>query len=143
MLANLLAHHAREHIINSVSWSGGDDAPLDGLADESHVANDVEQLVTGWLIVPHERLMLDVAEIVGIVMLSARQLAQLVEVLLCGLPLIDNDGIVQVTSLDETGQKQLLYLSNKDEGTGSCHFGHELVHAVEGGKLAAKHFPIK
>ena len=47
--------------------------------------------------------MLDIAEVGGITMLYVQHICQHVEAFLCGLTLIDHDGVVQVTALDEVG----------------------------------------
>ena len=55
MQADFLAHLAGELVVDSVSRAGSDDAALDGLAYQSQVADDIEQLVTGAFIGPHQR----------------------------------------------------------------------------------------
>ena len=143
MTAYFPPHHAREHIIYSVSWSGGNDASLDGFAYERHIANDVEQFVTRRFVIPNERFVLDVAKVVGIVMLSSGQLAELVEVLLRCLTFVDDNGVVEVAAFDKPCQEQLLYLTHKHEGAGCSNLCCELVHAVECRELAAEHLAVE
>ena len=94
MLTNLLADFARELIINSVTGTGGNDTALDWLANQSHVANDVKQLVTGSLVLPLQGLVLDVTQVGGIAMLNVEHVSQHVKALLSGLAFVDNDGVV-------------------------------------------------
>ena len=61
MLANLLTDLSCELIINGMTWTSGNDATLDRLANEGHVANDVKQFVTGALVLPLQWLVLNIA----------------------------------------------------------------------------------
>ena len=42
VLANLLAHEAGELVVYGMAWTRSDDAALDRLADECHIADDIE-----------------------------------------------------------------------------------------------------
>ena len=143
VLAYLLAHHTGKLVVDGVTRTGGDDASLEGLSDEGHVADDVEQLVAGGLVFPHQRLVLDIAQFLGIVVLGTRLLTQLVENLLRCLLLIDDHGIVQVASLDEASPQQGLNLTHEHKGAGRGHLRVEMLHVVEGGKLTVEHLGIK
>ena len=103
MLADFLAHQAGELVVHRVSGTCRDDASLDGLSYECHVADDVKQFVSCTLVVPHQRLVLYVADVVGIHVGHFQEVGKLVELLLRNLLLVDDDGIVQVSALDEVG----------------------------------------
>ena len=79
------------------------DASLDGLADESHVAYDVKQLVACTLVVPDERAVLDVSKFLGVYARHAECVAQHIHLLLLKLSLVYDDGIVEVAAFDEVG----------------------------------------
>ncbi len=107
MLANLLAHEAGELVVYGMAWTGSDDAALDRLADECHIADDVEQLMASTLVLPLQRAVLDVTQLVGIHVRHLEMVGELVELSLLYLALVDNDGIVQVTTLDEVSLEQM------------------------------------
>ena len=52
VLANLLAHEAGELVVYGMARTGSDDATLDRLTDERHVADDIEQLMACTLVLP-------------------------------------------------------------------------------------------
>ena len=101
MLANLFAQQTGKLIVDGVAWTGSYDATLNGTADKRHVTDDVEQFVPCTFVLPHQRLVLDVAQVGGIAVLHVQHVGQHVEALLCGLPFVNDDGIVQVAALDE------------------------------------------
>ena len=82
VLADFTAHLTCKLIVDGMSRTSGDDTALDGFADKSHVANDVEELVACALILPYKRLVLDITEIVGVAVLHLDHVGQLVELLL-------------------------------------------------------------
>lgn len=122
MLSNLLAYEPCELVIHGMARSGGDDAAFDGLSDERHVADDVEKLVTGALVVPHQRLVLDVANLCGVDMWNVEEVGKLVEFLLWNLTLVDDDGIVEVAAFDEIGLKERHDVAHEDEACGQGRF---------------------
>lgn len=79
MLADLLAHEAGKLVVDGVPWPCGDDASLDGLSDQGHVADDVKELVPGALVVPHQRFVLDVANLGGIHVWNFQKIGQFVQ----------------------------------------------------------------
>ena len=103
MFAYFLAHQAGKFVVHCVPGACRDDTSFDRLADECHVADDVKQLVPGAFVVPHQRLVLYVADVVGIHVGHFQEVGKLVELLLRNLLLVDDDGIVQVAALDEVG----------------------------------------
>ena len=135
MLANLAAHEACKLVVDGVTGACGDDATLDRLADESHVADYVEQLVACALVVPNKRLVLYVAKLSSVATLYVNHVCKRVETLLSGLHLVDDDGVVEVAALDEVGLQQWLDVAYEYEGTCRSNIGAELVDAVECGKL--------
>lgn len=79
VLANLLAHEARKLVVDRMAGAGGNDTSLDGFADQCHVADDVEELVARTFVVPQERLVLDIANGLGVDACHLEQVGQLVE----------------------------------------------------------------
>ena len=137
VLTNLLTHQTGELIVDGMTRTSGYDAALDGFADESHIADDVEQLVACALIVPLQRLVLDVTQIGSIAMLYVEHVGQHIEALLSGLALVDHDGVIQIATLDEVGLKQGLDIANKHEGASTGNLGIISIRIIECGKLRA------
>ena len=135
MQANLFAHLAGKLVVDGVAGSGGDDASLDGFADQGQVAHNVEQLVAGTFVGPYQRFVVDVAQLFGIHVGHAHHVGQLVVVLLTHLALVDDDGVVQVAALDEASLQQGLNLAHEDKGTAGSHLSAELRHLFERGIL--------
>ena len=117
VLANLLAHETGELVVHGVAWSGSDDATLDRLTDERHIADDVEQLMASTLVLPLQRTVLDVTQLAGIHVRHLEMVGELIELRLLYLALVDNDGIVQVATLDEVSLEQWHDIANENEGT--------------------------
>ena len=69
-------------------------------------------------------------------MLYVEGIGQFVKALLRNLLFVDDDGIVEVASLDEARLQEGLNLAHEDEGAGIGNLGLEILHMVEGGKLA-------
>ena len=53
MLANVFAQMAGKKVVDRMPGPSGDDAPFDGFAQESHVADNVEQFVAGAFVLPN------------------------------------------------------------------------------------------
>ena len=143
MLADLLAQQARKLIVDSVARAGSDDAAFDRLADERHIADDIEQLMTRTLVLPLQGLVLDISQIGGIAMLYMEHVCQHVEALLSGLTLIDDDGIVEVAALDEVCLQQRFDIADEDEGAGTGNLCGILGRIVDGGKLRVDEFRLE
>ena len=115
MLADFLAHEPCKLVVDGMAGTCGNDASLDRFTDKCHVTDDVEQLMPGTLVLPHERLVLDVANLLGIHVWHLKYVGQLVELFLCSLALVDDDGIVEVASLDEVCLKKGNNVADKYE----------------------------
>ena len=63
VFTNLLAHESGKLVVYGMSWTSGNDASLDGLAYKCHVTDDVQKFVTGTLILPHQRFVLNVTNL--------------------------------------------------------------------------------
>ena len=87
------------------------------------------------LVVPNKRLVLYVAKLSSVATLYVNQVCKRVETFLCGLHLVDDDGVVEVAALDEVGLQQWFDVAYEYEGTCRSNIGAELVDAVECGKL--------
>ena len=135
VLANLFAQQTGKLVIDGVTRTGSYDAALNGTADEGHVTDDVEQLVACTFVLPHQRLVLDVAQVGGVAVLHVQHVGQHVEAFLGGLPLVDDDGIIQVTALDKVSLEQRLNVAHKNEGAGTGNLILILQGTVERGKL--------
>ena len=127
MLAYEFSHQARKLVVYGVSGACCNDAALDGFSDESHVADYVEQLVACTFVLPYQRFMLNVTDVVGIHVSHSEEVGQLVKTLLSRLTLIDNDGVVEVAALD---------VSYEYEGASSRNLLGVVLHIVERSKLA-------
>ena len=103
MLTDFLSHETCKLVVNRVTRTRGNDPSLDGFADQRHISDNIKQLMTGTLIVPLQGLVLNITKVGGIAMLYMQHVSQHVETLLCGLTLIDDDGIVEVTAFDKVG----------------------------------------
>ena len=143
VLADFLAHHTRKHIVDGVSGAGGNDASLDGTANQCHVSDDVQQFVACGLVVPNKRLVLDVTKFLGIVPFGTGLFAQFVQYVLTGFLLIDDHCVVQVAALYQSGGEQGCNLAHKHESACGGHFAFKVVHVVQGGKLAAEHLGVE
>ena len=66
MLSDFLAHQTRELVVDGVAGACGNDASLDGLADQGHVTNDVKEFMARAFVVPHEWLVLDISDLLRI-----------------------------------------------------------------------------
>ena len=138
MGTDLLAHQTCELVVDGVAGAGRDDASLDGLADESHVTYDVEKLVACRFVLPYEGLGLQESQLGGVVMGRSDAVGQLVEfVLRLGL-LVDDDGVVEVATLDETSRQHHLDLADEAERTCRSYLFLEVAHVVERSKLRAE-----
>ena len=136
MLAYEFSHQARKLVVYGVPRACCDDAALDGFSDESHVADYVEQLVACTFVLPYQRLVLYVTDVVSIHVSHSEEVGQLVKTLLSRLTLIDNDGVVEVAALDEVKVQQRLDVSYEYEGASGCNLLGVVLHIVERSKLA-------
>ena len=86
VLADLLAHEAGELVIHGVARTGSDDATLDRLTDERHIADDVEQFMACTFVLPLQWAVLDVTQLAGIHVRHLEMVGELIELcLLCHL----------------------------------------------------------
>ena len=143
VLANLLAHEAGELVVYGMAWTRSDDAALDRLADECHIADDIEQFMTCTFVLPLQWTVLDVTQLVGIHVRHLEMVGELVELSLFYLALVNNDGIVQVTTLDEVSLEQRHDIAYENEGTGRSNLLCVCLHLFEGSKLAVDEFTLE
>ena len=76
-------------------------------------------------------------------MLYVQHVCQHVQTLLRCLSFVDDDGIVEVASLDEISLQQRFNVANEDKRAGTCYFLGEFLHVVECGKLRVDEFRLK
>ena len=88
------------------------------------------------LVLPPQGAVLDVAELAGVHVGHLEVVGELVELLLLHLPLVDDDGVVEVAALDEVGLEQGHDVAHEDEGAGGGYLLAVGLHLVEGGELA-------
>ena len=143
VLANLLAHLAGKLVVDGVARTCGNDATLDGFADEGHIADNVEQFVTCAFVLPHQRFVLDIAQLVGVAVLYAQLVSQPVQTLLRRLTLVDDNSVVHITALDEVSLQQGFNVAHEDKGARSSDVCGKLVNLVEGSKLRINEFRLK
>ena len=118
-----------------MSRTRGDDTALDGLADQSQVADYVQQFVAGAFVGPYQRFVVDVTQLFGIHVRHAHYVGKLVVSILRHFALVDNDGVVQVAAFDKSGLQQRFYLAYEYESTAGGYFILELCHVFQCGKL--------
>ena len=143
MLADLLTHLTGKLVVDRMTRTRSHDATLDGLADQGHITDDIEQLVARTLIIPLQGLVLDVSQISSVAMLHVQHVGQHVEALLSGLALVDHDGIVQVAALDEVGLQQRLDVANEHERAGRGNLCIVSIGIIERSKLRADEFRLE
>ena len=78
-----------------------------------HIADDIEQFMTCTLVLPLQWTVLDVTQLVGIHVRHLEMVGELVELSLFYLALVDNDGIVQVATLDKVSLEQWHDIANE------------------------------
>ena len=106
MFADFLAHQSRKLVIDGMSWSGSDNATLDRFANECHITDDIEQFMACTFVFPLQWFVLDIAEFCSIHAGHLEVVSKLIELFLFYLTFVDNDGIVEVATLDEVGLEQ-------------------------------------
>ena len=99
--------------------------------------------MTGALVLPHQRAVLDVANLLGVHMGHLENVGQLVEFLLLHFSFVDNDGVVQVSTLDKVSLEQWNDITNKHKGTRRRYLLGKVVGTVKCGKLAVDEFGLK
>jgi hypothetical protein len=60
MSSDFFAHVSGKLIVHGMAGTGGDDASFDGLPDKGHVADDIKEFVACRLVLPEQRLGLQV-----------------------------------------------------------------------------------
>ena len=136
VLLDFFAHQPGKLVVHRVPWPRGYNPTFDGTADKSHVTDDVQQLVAGTLVLPHQWAVLYITYLLGIHMGHLEYIGQLVEFLLAHLAFIDDDGVVQVATLNQVGFQQGHDVAYEDECAGRGYLLGKVVDVVEGGKLA-------
>ena len=91
--------------------------------------------MTRTLVFPHQRLVLDIAQVGGVTVLHMQHVGQHVKALLRGLALVDDDGVVEVTTFDKVGLQQRLNITNEDESARTSNLVCIIMRIVECGKL--------
>ena len=135
MLTNNPAHLARKLIINSMSRTCSNDTTLDRFSNKCHVANHIKEFMTGTFVLPYNWLMLYISKFACIKTWNTEKVSKSIELVLWLFNLIDNDGIIHVTALDEVCLKQLHYIANEHEGTCRSNFTCEILYIIDCSKL--------
>ena len=143
MLANLLTHQAGKLIVDGMTRTGSDDATLDRLTDKSHIADNVEKLMTCAFVLPLQRSVLDIAQLVGIHARNLKMVGELVKLSLLYLALIDHNGIVEVATFDQVGLQQWHDVTYENEGTGRSNLLCVCLHLVECSKLTVDELALE
>ncbi len=135
MQANFFAHLTCEFIIDGVSGTRSNDSSFNGFTDQSKIADDIQQFMAGTFVGPYQRFVVNVSQQLGIHVRDSHDVGQLVIVFLGHFTFVDNDGIVQIATLDESGRQQWLDFTDKYKGTAGGNFIFELLHILQCGKL--------
>ena len=122
MFTNLLAHESGKLVVNSMSWASGNDASLDRFPYECHVSDDVQKFVTSTFVLPHQRFVLNVANLGGIHVGNFQYVCKLIQLVLRHFTLVNNDSVVHVSAFNEIGFQQRNNVANEDKGTGRSYF---------------------
>ena len=99
--------------------------------------------MTGSLVGPSKRLVVDIAQLLGVLMRDADCVGQLVVALLRQFVLIDDDGVVEVASLDKSQVEQRLNLPDEYKRPCRGDFLRELTETVECGELAGQYLGVE
>ena len=67
------------------------------------------------------------------------QIADLMELLLTHRLIIDDEGIIEVASLDQVVGKECLYFTDEDEGTARSDLRIKVLEVLEGCELVVQH----
>ena len=81
--------------------------------------------------------MLYISDLVGIHVGNTQQICQLIHLLLLQLTLVNHDGVVQVTTLDQVGIQQGDDITHEDEGSCRSNLLGVVLHVVKRSKLTA------
>ena len=143
MLLDVLANLTRKLIIDSVTRFRGNHTTSDRTSHECQVTDDVEQLMTSRFVRPSQRLVVEIAQMMRILMWHTNLVSQCIVTLLRQLILINHDGIVEVATLDETEVEQWFYFSHKNECASRSHFLSKILHMLQHSKLTCQHLRVE
>ena len=99
--------------------------------------------MAGSFVGPSKRFVVDIPQLLGVLMRNTDCVGQLIEAFLRQFVLIDDDGIVEVTSLDKTQIEQRLNLPYEDKRPCRCDFLRKLAETVERGELACQYLGVE
>ena len=92
--------------------------------------------MTSTLVFPHQRLVLDIANLLSIHMRNVKHVCKLVKLLLSNLALIDNNSVIQVATLYKVCFEQRYDIANKHKCAGWRNLLAKVADIVESCKLA-------
>ena len=95
--------------------------------------------MAGWFILEHQRTVVDVTEIAHFLMCHTDKVGDMVELLLRELAVVNYNGVVKVTTLDEVCIKQRLYFAYKHESTARSYVPVEISNVFQTGVLVCQH----
>ena len=124
-----LPQESRELIVCGVSGTYGLDMATQAFSYESHVADNIEELMACRFVGPCERPAVDVSQLCGVASFYTESVGKLVEVLLRHLTLVDYYGVVEVAALDESHLQERGDVADKHESASARHLFCEVVEA--------------
>ena len=136
MLTNFLTHQTSKLVVDGMARTSCHDTTLDRFTDKCHIANDIKELMTSTLVFPHQRLVLDVANLLSIHMRNVKHVCKLIKLLLSNLSLIDNNSVIQVATLYKVCFEQRYDIANKHKCAGWRNLLAKVADIVESCKLA-------
>ena len=136
---DLLTEHAGKLVVDGVSWAYRDYAAFKRTADKSEVANHVDQLVASRLVVPFQRLGVDVTQLVECHARHIDHVADAVDGFLLRLLVIYHDCIVEVAALDEAMAHESFDFLDKHECARACNLLLEVCQVIEYSELVGQH----
>ena len=136
MFTNFLAHQTSKLVVDGMTRTSSHDTTLDRFADKCHITNDIKELMAGTFVFPHQRLVLDVANLLSIHVRNVKYVCKLIKFLLSYLALIDNNSVIQIAALYKVCFKQRYDIANKHECTSWRNLLAKVANIVESCKLA-------
>ena len=94
-------------------------------------------------VLPLQRSVLDIAQLVGIHARNLKMVGELVKLSLLYLALINHNGIVEVATFDQVGLQQWHDVTYENEGTGRSNLLCICLHLVECSKLTVDELALE
>ena len=138
-----LADHACQLVVDFMSRTGSDYAAPDRFADQCQVTDHIDQLVACRLVVEYQRFIVDVAQVLYVLMRDRQLVGKIVEHLLRYFLVIDDDRIVEVTTLIRLFCNSISTSRTNTNVREAANSVGEFTQVVQRGELVGKHRRIE